>query len=144
MPHSDVRIQIRNRYSDVTQVIHGIMPLMADFASEEAISKVIIGLHEVIHNIIEHGYEGEGDQAIHLCGRRKGRYAALVIEDDGRPHPRLPRPRPETFTSLEEMAERGRGLWLISQCFTRVQYRHRNGRNQTMLHLRRSKESPAG
>lgn len=137
----DVRIQIQSQYSDVATIIHEIMPLLTDFASEEGMSKVIIGLHEVLHNIIEHGYGGKTDQVIRLWGRRKGRYAVLVIEDEGRPHPRLPRPEPETITSLEDMAERGRGLWLISQCFARVRYRHLAGRNQTLLFMRQSKES---
>jgi anti-sigma regulatory factor (Ser/Thr protein kinase) len=137
----DVRIQIQSRYSDVATIVQGVMPLLEDFASEEGVSKVVIGLHEVLHNIMEHGYDGRTDQAIRVWGRRKGRYVVLVIEDDGRPHPRLPRPEPEVICSLEDMAERGRGLWLISQCFTRVRYRHLKGRNQTLLFMRRSKES---
>lgn len=132
----DVRIEIESRYSDVPRLVHEVMALLADFSSEEAISKVVIGLHEVVHNIIEHGYAGEDGHAIRLWARRRGHYAVLVIEDDGRPHPRTPHPEPETITSLEAMAERGRGLWLISQCFARVRYVRKEGHNRTLLYLR--------
>ncbi len=131
----DVHLRIPSRFSDVAAIVHETRRLMPGQIPQDEVARMEIGLHEVLNNIIEHGYGGKPDQIIDFWAcRRRGRLM-LLIEDSGLPHP-APSPQPEEIVDIEQMSERGRGLWLIQQCFASVRYRVRKNRNQTILILR--------
>lgn len=135
----DVHLRIDSKFVDVPRVFSAIRPLLEGNAPPDAINLAEIGLHEVINNIIEHGYGGKPGHSIDIRSCRRRTMVAVAIEDMGAIHPAALRrkdPPPETFAGLESMSERGRGLWLIEQCFSRVRYSVRDGRNLTRLYIR--------
>ncbi|RMH54298.1 MAG: ATP-binding protein [Candidatus Hydrogenedentota bacterium] len=92
-----------------------------------------LSLTEAFANVVEHGYRGRMEEPILVRLRVKKNEFRLEIEDYAY------RPSPKTLRSrdLGEYRERGLGLFLISRCMDRLEYRfERNGRNRTIMRRR--------
>lgn len=134
-----LRLRIPSRIEAVVGAVDAVVTHRAN-ASADAATRTAIGLHEVLNNIVEHGYAGRSGGGIEIGLTQAGEDAWVEILDDGRPHPshdadRPPEPSP--VDDLMAMRTRGRGLWLISQCFAEVRYDRAEGRNRTRLKLLR-------
>ncbi|ARC87669.1 ATP-binding protein [Rhodovulum sp. MB263] len=94
-----------------------------NYSPDEQI-RLRLGMTEIINNIVEHA----------STGREDARFSLRVLKLDGRLFLCLSHEGPAFVPSPEAMdpdkvlaseRTRGRGLWLISQCFTEVRYRDR-------------------
>lgn len=134
-----LHLRIPGRIESVIEVVDAVMTRLAG-ASADTATRTAIGLHEVLNNIVEHGYAGRSGGDIEVSLAHEGEDAWVEILDDGNPHPSRDAdrpPEPSPVDDLMEMGTRGRGLWLISQCFAEVSYDLAAGRNRTRLRLLR-------
>ena len=131
----EIRACIHSRFDEVPTLVAAVRPLL-DACGKENRAKAEIGLHEIVHNIIEHGYGKSPQGCIHLRAGFLTDLAWIELVDEGKPHPGYSAASPSPVDDLLAMEERGRGLWLIQECFYKVTYTRAETRNRTVLHIR--------
>ncbi|WP_449234678.1 ATP-binding protein [Azospirillum doebereinerae] len=98
--------------------------------------KVQIGLVEVANNVVKHACRESGDHTLRLSCTVDGGVVTLVLEDDGFP-PAVDLNRNAAASgdgpAPDGMAESGRGLWLMRQCFASIRFESGNGVNRVVL-----------
>lgn len=93
-----------------------------------------LGLAEILNNIVEHGYGSADGSTIRVRGRQSDRGVVVVIDVAGEPV-ELPSAKAHApHLPITEQAERGRGLWLIEQCFSAVAYYRRGDSNRVFAY----------
>ncbi|WP_339951574.1 ATP-binding protein [uncultured Albimonas sp.] len=93
--------------------------------------KLRLGLTEIINNVIGHGLGEGSEETFSLRVFERDRRLTVWIGHGGAPFPPPAQVTDEAKVLASEDA-RGRGLWLIEQCFHEVRYRQRGAR-QTIL-----------
>jgi serine/threonine-protein kinase RsbW len=95
--------------------------------SEEITNGCELALHELLTNLVDHSYEGDGRQTINVKVTYHPTWVLLETVDTGTPmqlglhHVRMPDPT--------DLAEGGYGLAIIQSLMDEVRYRYENGRN---------------
>ena len=130
----EIRSCIHSRFDEVPTLMAAVRPLL-DACGEESRAKAEIGIHEIVHNIIEHGYEKSPQGRIHLRAGFQDDLAWIELMDEGKPHPGYSAASPPPVDNLLAMEVRGRGLWLIQQCFERITYTRAETQNRTVLYI---------
>ncbi|MBB4266594.1 ATP-binding protein [Roseospira visakhapatnamensis] len=119
------RYVVRCDFTSVADTWERILPNLTGYSQDDLI-KIHIGLVEILNNIVEHSYGGECDRTFTLSVFRISGGLVFVADHDGPRFLDEPPARalhsPRVWMSTEE---RGRGLWLIDQCFNSVAYRRR-------------------
>ncbi|BAQ70402.1 putative anti-sigma factor [Rhodovulum sulfidophilum] len=97
--------------------------LSANYPQDDLI-RIRLGLTEIINNIVEHASNGQDDArfSLRILKLESGLFLCLSYAGPAFVPP------PDALDAEKVLASertRGRGLWLISQCFTQVRYRDR-------------------
>jgi len=111
------------------------------FGKEQDLPKNLINtmnlaLEEIVTNVIEHGYEDNGEHSIIIrCSVQDGQVMAEV-EDDGQPFNPLQSPDPDISKPLEDRPIGGLGIYLVRNVMDAFDYTYQEGKNQIRLKKR--------
>ncbi len=102
--------------------------------SPERLDQAVLGVNEAVANIMRHAYSGEVGRPITMEMSTDDRVLRMVLADCGSPF------APENVppAALDGSRDSGFGVFIIRQCFDRVDYRRsRDGRNllELVVHL---------
>lgn len=94
------------------------------FAREEC-ERLELCVVEALTNVIQHAYQGEAGHPVTLHVVITGEELEMRVHDEGRPMPDglLERPEPDEATEVDQLAESGRGVFLIRRIADRLDYR---------------------
>ncbi len=119
--------------------------LRAPFTEADACD-VELCAREALSNVIEHAYGGEAGHTIDIVALCSSSSIVVEIADEGRPaSPELIEVDPGALTedvlaSIDDLAERGRGISILHALMDTIRYRTAGGRN--VLTLTRKADSP--
>lgn len=117
----------------VADVCAALRPLYADRLDEGGRAAVELGVTEILNNVVEHGFGmDDADARIRVRGRACAGGVLLAVDVPGRAITLPPVREPDFSAGMLDQQERGRGLWLIEQCFSGVRYSRRAGRNRVL------------
>ena len=102
--------------------------------SSGVINAVNVSLDEVVTNIINHGYDDEGQHRIDVRVQVVAGRVRVEVEDDSRPfNPLEQAPEPDLEAGLEERAIGGLGVLLVREMMDRIEYRRVADRNLLVM-----------
>lgn len=109
----------------------------AGFPSEEC-ERLELCVVEALTNVIQHAYRGEAGHPVTLHITLTGEELELRVRDEGvrMPDGLLERPEPEEASTVDALAESGRGLFLMRRLVDRIGY-HAGPEGNTLLLARR-------
>jgi len=111
------------------------------FGKEQDLPKNLINtmnlaLEEIVTNVIEHGYEDNGEHSIIIrCSVQDGQ-VMVEVEDDGQPFNPLQSPDPDISKPLEDRPIGGLGIYLVRNVMDAFDYTYQEGKNQIRLKKR--------
>ena len=108
--------------------------LLEPVGCEETMEKIKLGLHEALVNAVKHGNSGDPNKSLRVRRILSPKWFIWQIQDEGKG---LPDSEREGSLPPEVQSDRGRGLFLIHQCFDDVRWSRRGNRLQ--LACRRKK-----
>jgi phosphoserine phosphatase RsbU/P len=112
-------------------------------ATSEAGHDILVGLDEILANILQHGYRGNGAGEILVRARRVDDAIELEIRDRAPAfNPIEDAPRPAFHLPIEERPLGGIGVHLVRRLMDRVEYARENGENRIRLTRHLSREGP--
>ncbi|SMH62391.1 ATP-binding protein [Azospirillum agricola] len=154
-PEAALLLAVASDLENVRLLAEAACRALAPVLSDEDLIKVEIGLVEAANNVVLHACRGRGEHSIRLSCLLRDRTVTLLLEDDGvLPDGDLNRGgAPADGTAIDGaavpcdgtddatlpdgMAECGRGLWLIRQCFSSVHFDSQDGINRVWLRFDR-------
>jgi anti-sigma regulatory factor (Ser/Thr protein kinase) len=127
-------MRIRNDSSELDNLTRWIIET-CDVArlSEKTSFAVQLCLEEAVANILEHGKGSDHASAIATDLERSDSEVVLNIEDDGGPFDPSRMAPPQTPQTVETATVGGRGIHLIRQFSSRMEYFRVGGRNRLRL-----------
>lgn len=99
--------------------------------AEGDIYNVQLAVHEICTNIIEHAYDGKEDKRVELefCFNETQNALTVTLRDTS---PKIYRAK-DLESDVDEISERGRGIFLAQQLMDSVQYQHHDSFNEWIL-----------
>ena len=94
-------------------------------------------LNEALINVINHGYDDNLEHQISININDFPDELTVEIVDDGRPFNPLQKETPELPTSLEEASIGGRGIILLKNYCTEMNYCYSEGKNRLIMTIRK-------
>jgi serine/threonine-protein kinase RsbW len=93
---------------------------------QEECERLELCVVEALTNVIQHAYQGEAGHPVTLLVLVTEEELEMRVHDEGLPMPDglLERPEPEEATEVDQLAESGRGLFLMRRIADRIDYRH--------------------
>jgi anti-sigma regulatory factor (Ser/Thr protein kinase) len=135
-----LRLTVQPTLADVARAVEQLQKLLPVQLDEHDRFTVAIALSEVLTNIVEHGYAGQGGAAIEIAWSASERGLVIEVRDAGQPIPadRLEQASADTTfgfdpTDLGGLPESGLGLGIIKTTFDHVAYRSKGGINRLRL-----------
>ena len=105
--------------------------LSANHVAEDIINGCEMALHELLTNLVDHAYEGDGSKTITVNIAYQKTSILIETQDTGKPAKvdlnKISMPEPE------HLAEGGYGLALIQALMDEVKYKSNNGKNVWQL-----------
>lgn len=144
---SRIQLSIESRLDQVLFLRTAVRAIAAELGFDESTClEIQLGVTEAVNNVIEHAYNCSPDRRVAVDLETGSDLLEVWITDDGLPFPIDSLQKclgddplsPES--GVEELSDRGRGLWIIRQTMDSVMFDRKDGKNQ--LHL--SKKLPAG
>jgi serine/threonine-protein kinase RsbW len=135
-------IRLRNDHEELARLAdeldgfftrHGFGP--------EVTMKVNLALDELVTNVINYGYDDQGEHVIRLLLSLDGPALQVVLEDDGKPFNPLDAPAPDIDAALEDRTVGGLGIHFVREIMDRVTYR-REGRRNLLTMERKLDQAP--
>jgi len=105
---------------------------------ERATYAVQLAVDEACSNIIEHAYGGEGIGEIECICNILDDGLEVILKDDGKPFDPEDVKEVQVGVPLEELGERGAGIYLINQLMDEVNFKFSN-KGGTTLTLKKNK-----
>jgi serine/threonine-protein kinase RsbW len=134
------RMSVPTTLADVARAVEALQAQLPAQLHEHEQFSIAIALAEVLTNIVEHGYQGQGGPAIEVAWSASRSGFVIEIRDAGRPIPadRLAHAGPDTTfgfdpTDVGGLPEGGMGLGIIKTAFDHVAYRSKDGVNRLRL-----------
>ena len=134
------RMSVPPTLAEVARAVEALQAQLPQELHEHERFSVAIALAEVLTNIVEHGYEGNGGPAIEIAWSASTHGFVIEVRDAGRPIPadRLAQAGADTTfgfdpTDLGGLPEGGMGLGIIKTAFDHVAYRSQDGQNRLRL-----------
>lgn len=125
--------------ADVRRALGEIVLALATHGlSSEDCEKVEVVLAEIMNNVVEHSFFGQGSGSFSVEIDILGAALNVAVEDDGAPMPdlRLPIGDPQDLTvDLHDLPEGGFGWLMIRELAEDLHYEHRSGRNRLTFRL---------
>jgi serine/threonine-protein kinase RsbW len=132
------KLVIESRFDDTTKARHWVAGHARSAGFEaEVVFAIELALGEALANVIEHAYEGQPDQEIHLNLTIDETKLSLTIRDFGHKFDQAKYHPP----NLSEAKEGGYGVYLIEQLMDEVRYLNPDGKG-TQLNLIKYKSAP--
>jgi anti-sigma regulatory factor (Ser/Thr protein kinase) len=127
-------MRIRNESSELDKLTQWIIETCdAARLSKKTAFAVQLCLDEAVANILEHGKGSARASAIAADLERSDSQVVLDIEDDGGPFDPSQVAPPQLPQAVESASVGGRGIHLIRQFSSRMEYARRGGRNRLRL-----------
>ncbi len=102
--------------------------------SEQAVYHCILAIDESCTNIIEHGYQLQGeDKVIEITCRVEGNKFIIIIRDEGPAFNPLSRNDPDPDATLDERNDGGWGVFFIKEVMDNVGYSRDGNYNQLTM-----------
>lgn len=145
-----VETTITNRRAELVRVTKLVDDLAATHRlPADAVADMNIALDEVLTNIIEYAYDGEGDgvREIRVRLRVDDDVVEAEVVDDGRPFDPTTRGPVDVQTPLRERRVGGLGIHFVQRLMTNITYARAGDQNRLVLTKRlthRSKGSRHG
>ena len=132
-----IEITLRNDHVELNRLAEELEGFLEghDIGPDVAF-KVNLALDELVTNVINYGYEDNGEHAIRLLLTLDGQTLRLVLEDDGKPFNPLDVPPPDLDAQVEDRQVGGLGIHFVRQVMDRVTYRRDAGRNVLTMERR--------
>ncbi len=127
-------IRIRNDSGDLDKLTRWIIEACdAARLSKKTAFAVQLCLDEAVANILEHGKGSARASAIAAALECSDSNVVLEIEDDGEPFDPAMAAAPQAPHTLEAASPGGRGIHLMRQFSSRMEYARTGGRNRLRL-----------
>ena len=107
--------------------------------SSGAADDVELAVDEAVTNVIEHGYQGNGNGLITVTCGRHSREFIVEIRDDGEPFDSSAYRDPKTSGSLSERSIGGLGLHFMRKLMDRVEFHHGHGGGNLTIMVKKVK-----
>lgn len=140
MPSTLQRLAVQPTLPEVAQAVEAWQAQLPERLDEHQRFLVAVAVAEVLTNIVEHGYGGEGGPAIELAWSTGSHGLVVEVRDAGRPIPAkllAQAGRDTTFgfdpSDLGGLPEGGMGLGIVKTAFDHVDYRSADGINRLRL-----------
>jgi anti-sigma regulatory factor (Ser/Thr protein kinase) len=131
---SGLHLTVPNDRQSIDQVRLAVLDYLAgNSPSAKAIFHTELILEESLMNVIWHGFDEAGEQAIDVYVSICGGDIALRFEDAGRAFDPTHRPDPRLPASLDEASPGGLGLLLVRKFAKSVHYERLGGRNRLTI-----------
>lgn len=102
--------------------------------SEDAVYHCHLSVEEVLTNIIEHGYNYEGDnKVIEIVTDKTQNAFVIVIIDDAPKFDPLQQPNPDPSTPLWEREGGGWGIFFVKKYMDKLAYNYEGERNHFVM-----------
>ena len=126
-----LRTTLKNDLGEMKRINSALI----EFLSEEGVppsdvQRVRLVAEELLVNIIRHGFEANTAHTITLTLQTGPRRVTVTTEDDGVPFDPRDAPPPPIGRPLEEQGDGGRGVYLIKQMTTSLEYARNGNRNR--------------
>lgn len=105
---------------------------------ENSVYSVQLAVDEACTNIIEHAYGGEGDGTINCLCTYDEEIFSVELRDKGKQFNPDLIPEPEVGVPLEELGNRGAGLFLMKKLMDQVTFDFSNSK-ETVLRMTKKK-----
>lgn len=106
---------------------------------DEEIYHVELSVIEACTNIIEHGYHNEGDQKIGCTWDKIERGIRITLKDTASAFDPKSAPLPQFGVALEQLKERGIGVYLMLKLMDEVQHVYIPGEGNLLTLIKRSR-----
>jgi anti-sigma regulatory factor (Ser/Thr protein kinase) len=127
-------IHIRNNYKELEHAIREITKLLESKGmAPHFIRVVVLGLEEVITNILKYGYDDQQEHQIKIALHLTNADLCIDVTDDGHEFNPLEHPEPDAHKPLEDREPGGLGIFFLRKLFDDVRYRRETGRNILIL-----------
>ena len=114
-------------FPSTLQVSSLIELLLEPLEGEEIFDRIQLGLHEALVNAVRHGNEGDPKKNLRVRRILTPHWWVWQVQDQG---PGVPMEARRSSLPAQIDVQRGRGLFLINQCFDDVRWSRRGNRLQ--------------
>ncbi len=134
MPLRSVTMVVGSCYAQVALITNRLFEILCGVGCEESRARLlVVGVAELVNNVIEHALDGRPDHDIVVEIQADEQQVHIRLTDRGAPAPpdllhrvRPPRVDPD---DIDGLPERGMGLYIASQLFERIDWQTRDGAN---------------
>ena len=109
------------------QLSQFVQTLLEPVSCDETASRIQLGLHEALVNAVKHGNSGDPKKSLRVRRILTPNWMIWQIQDEGEGVPLKSR---QAALPTKIDSQRGRGLFLIHQCFDDVRWSRRGNRLQ--------------
>ncbi len=101
--------------------------------SEKVVHDIQMALDELLTNIVNYGYEDDGEHIIDVRFEVGGKNLKVEIVDDAKPYNMLEREDPDTTLSVEDKPIGGLGVYLVKQLMSHTEYFTKGNKNHFIM-----------
>ena len=101
--------------------------------NEKATYAIQLAVDEACSNIIEHAYGGEGIGEIDLTCNLSDDQLEIILKDSGKPFDPEDIPDLDATLPIDEVGERGAGVYLMHKLMDEVQFNFSKGTGTTLI-----------
>jgi len=125
---------IRNRREELMRVQHAVDQLAAQcHLPAQVVGDMQVALDEIVTNIMDYGYDDNGEHEIRIFLKVLGNILEATVEDDGAPFNPLGIGAPDTRSALRDRKIGGVGIHFVKNLMSEVTYDRIGDRNRLVL-----------
>ena len=130
-------ITLTNHLSELERLHHELWQFGVHHGlPTNVINSINLALEEIVTNVIEHGYDNQGEHSITIRCSVQDRQVISEVEDDAQPFNPLQAVAPDLSQPLENRPIGGLGIYLVRQIMDAVDYTYQDGKNWVRLKKR--------
>ncbi len=134
METKEFSIQLRNRVDDLARIEAALESISEQVCcSKRKMCETQLIIEELFTNIVNHGFDDEGEHTISLSISWDDNFLTLKIEDDGKPFNPTEAAAPDTACVLTNRLIGGLGIHLMKHFVDICQYTRKDGKNRVII-----------